>query len=199
MTTQVHLLQSQLDPKEIELQKLKERMQEISREYDISLQAITEKESVLNHKTENLMLLQKQVRELRNLLAQKDSSLRRAATFFDEFIYSMHEAKFKAKKKLPASLLKKEQKSNQEREKIGESKEEIEDNEQKKLQRLAISSIEHLSVAKAHDLVTTLDLDGGASNKLHRLHEILKPYLNDTKVEVLVMIIKILIRNCYLG
>jgi chromosome segregation ATPase len=61
LTTQVHLLQSQLDPKEKELGKIKEKMQELTREYDISLHAITEKESGLAHKTVNLNALQKQV------------------------------------------------------------------------------------------------------------------------------------------
>jgi flagellar motility protein MotE (MotC chaperone) len=64
LTIQVHLLQSQLDPKEKELSKVNEKMQEISREYDIALHAITEKESNLNQKNENLILLQKQVRSL---------------------------------------------------------------------------------------------------------------------------------------
>jgi hypothetical protein len=61
LTVQVHNLQSSLQPKEKEVMKMSEKLQELTREYEISLQAITEKEAALQQKNENLLLLQKQV------------------------------------------------------------------------------------------------------------------------------------------
>lgn len=61
LTVQVHTLQSSLQPKEKEVMKMSEKLQELTREYEISLQAITEKEAALQQKNENLLLLQKQV------------------------------------------------------------------------------------------------------------------------------------------
>ncbi len=61
MTTQLNLVQGELNPKEHELQKAKDKLQEMNREYEISLHAITEKEMTLNQRAESLSLLQKQV------------------------------------------------------------------------------------------------------------------------------------------
>ena len=61
LTTQLHSLRSELGPKEIELTKVSEKLQEMDREYEISLHAITEKEHTLNQKNANLAALQKQV------------------------------------------------------------------------------------------------------------------------------------------
>jgi septal ring factor EnvC (AmiA/AmiB activator) len=88
------MVQGELDPKQKELFKTTDRLQEMNREYEISLHAITEKEKLLNQRGENLLALQKQVRELRTTSAQKDAALRRAATTFDEVLYAMNEARF---------------------------------------------------------------------------------------------------------
>jgi hypothetical protein len=194
----VHLLQSELDTKEKELNKVKERMQEMGREDDISLHAIPEKESLLGQKNENLVLLQKQVRELRTQMAQKEGALRRAATFFDEFIYSMHEAKFNSKKKTPLSLqtagstvdqklkmksaisnsVTPDAASDEKASKEKESTEVVSKQESKH------RHIAALSQSKSHDLVSTLSLDLNAESKLKRLQDILKPYLFENKVDV---------------
>lgn len=54
-------VQGELTPKEIELQKATDKLQEMTREYEIALHAITEKEMTLNQRAESLQLLQKQV------------------------------------------------------------------------------------------------------------------------------------------
>lgn len=61
MTTQLNLVQGELNPKEHELVKATDKLQEMNREYEIALHAITEKEKVLSQRAESLLLLQKQV------------------------------------------------------------------------------------------------------------------------------------------
>ena len=63
LTTQLHTLRQELGPKEETLMRVQERLQETDREYELSLQAIAEKEKNLNQKSENLNLLQKQVKQ----------------------------------------------------------------------------------------------------------------------------------------
>jgi septal ring factor EnvC (AmiA/AmiB activator) len=62
LTTQLHTLRQELGPKEESLMRVTEKLQETDREYELSLQAIAEKEKALGQKSENLNLLQKQVR-----------------------------------------------------------------------------------------------------------------------------------------
>lgn len=61
LTSQLHLLRQELSPKEEELIKITEKLKEVDREYELSLHALSEKEKLLFHKSENLNLLQKQV------------------------------------------------------------------------------------------------------------------------------------------
>lgn len=94
LTTQLNMVQGELEPKQKELTKATDKLQEMNREYEISLHAITDKEKLLGQKAENLMALQKQVRELRTNTAQKEAALRRAAMSLEEFVYAMNEARF---------------------------------------------------------------------------------------------------------
>ena len=185
--------------------KMTEKLQELTREYEISLQAITEKEAALQQKNENLLLLQKQVRELRSVGAQKESALRRAATFFEEFIYAMHEARFDAKKKVPLAL--QQQQSHNKRTVPGNNnavsngvESLVADNDNKddnnanggtnsgtngaatgnhKKRDLATTT-----TSKGRELIAGLNLEFAADTKLKGLQDILKPYLVDVKVEV---------------
>lgn len=61
LTTQLHTLRQELGPKEESLMRVTEKLQETDREYELSLQAIAEKEKNLGQKSESLNLLQKQV------------------------------------------------------------------------------------------------------------------------------------------
>lgn len=76
-----------------------EKLQETDREYELSLQAIADKEKLLSQKSENLNLLQKQVRDLRNATSRKEKVLRRAAILLDEYKYALEQAYFKAEKR----------------------------------------------------------------------------------------------------
>lgn len=98
LMVQLEALQRDIAPKDRELSKTTDKMQELVREYEVALAAIAEKEKTLEHKTQNLLLLQKQVRELRSSNAQKDSALSRAATLLSEFLFAMQEARFQPRK-----------------------------------------------------------------------------------------------------
>jgi hypothetical protein len=99
LTTQLHTLRQELGPKEESLMRVTEKLTETDREYELSLQAIAEKERNLNQKSENLNLLQKQVRELRYAAARKEKVLRRAAILLDEYKFSLEQAYFKVEKR----------------------------------------------------------------------------------------------------
>ena len=99
LTSQLHGLRQELGPKEEKLSKVTERLQEVDREYELTLHAISEKEKLLNQKNQNSALLKKQVRDYRSLSARRDQSLRRAAKLLEEFKLSLEEAQFKAYKK----------------------------------------------------------------------------------------------------
>ena len=61
MTAQLHNLREELGPKEETLLKVSDKLQETDREYELSLQAIADKERLLMQKSENLNMLHKQV------------------------------------------------------------------------------------------------------------------------------------------
>lgn len=103
MTSQLHALRQELGPKEEKLSEVTERLQEVDREYELSLNAISEKEKTLSQNGQNLALLQKQVRDYRNLSGRRDASLRRAAKLLEEFKLTLEEAQFQSyKTTLPA-------------------------------------------------------------------------------------------------
>lgn len=61
LTSQLHSLRQEMGPKEEKLMQITEKLQEVDKEYNLSLQAITEKEGAIAKSGENLHLLQKQV------------------------------------------------------------------------------------------------------------------------------------------
>jgi hypothetical protein len=144
------------------------------------------------------------------VLGQKESALRRAATFFEEFIYSMHEARFNSKKKTSLSLLKassslptiSENNSNNKGNESNDVKE-IGNLLKSRLNLTSSSNQENneiedkknpiavLAQSKAHDLVSTLSLDDDAELKLKRLQEILKPYI-ENKVDVSLLFVNLI-------
>lgn len=92
-------MRQELGPKEEALLNITGKLQETEREYEHSMHAIAEKEKTLNQKGENLNLLQKQVRELRNASSRKEKVLRRAATLLDEYRFALQQAYFCAEKR----------------------------------------------------------------------------------------------------
>eukprot|EP01034_Spumella_vulgaris_P027820 gene27820-34600_t len=99
LTTQLHSLRQELGPKEEKLIKVSEKLQEMDREYELSLHALSEKDKDLSHKGNSVGLLQKQVRELRNNANRKDAALRRAATLFDEYRFALQQAYYISEKR----------------------------------------------------------------------------------------------------
>ena len=61
LTSQLHVLRQEIGPKEEKMIQMTDRMQEFNREYEVALQAISEKENLLAKKGESMHQLQKQV------------------------------------------------------------------------------------------------------------------------------------------
>jgi len=99
LTMQLHTMRQELGPKEETLMRATEKLHETDKEYELSLQAIAEKEKALSDRSESLNLLQKQVREMRGTTSRKGKVLRRAATLLDEYAFSLEQAYFKAEKR----------------------------------------------------------------------------------------------------
>ena len=99
LTTQLHTLRQELNPKEEKLMQVNEKVHEMDREYENLLHSISQKESKITQQTSHLHLLQKQVRELRHNAAKKDGALKRASKLLDEYEFSLQEARFNSYKK----------------------------------------------------------------------------------------------------
>ncbi len=99
LTTQLHTLRQELNPKEEKLMQVSEKVHEMDREYENLLHSISQKESKITQQTSHLHLLQKQVRELRHTAARKDGALKRASKLLDEYEFSLQEARFNSYKK----------------------------------------------------------------------------------------------------
>lgn len=94
LTSQLHSLRQELVPKEEQIIHMNEQLQELDREYETSLGAVSEKELILKQNSTKLHVLQKQVSELRYALSRKDGALHRAAKIFDEYRHSVQRARF---------------------------------------------------------------------------------------------------------
>lgn len=99
LTTQLHTLRQELNPKEEKLMQVSEKVYEMDREYENLLHSISQKEAKITQQTSHLHLLQKQVRELRHIAARKDGALKRASKLLDEYEFSLQEARFNSYKK----------------------------------------------------------------------------------------------------
>jgi hypothetical protein len=95
LTSQLHSLRQELGPKEEKLLESTERLDEVEREYEHALFAISEKEQNLSRKGESLHLLQKQLGDLRTICHQKDATLRRVAKMFEEYKYTIQQNSMK--------------------------------------------------------------------------------------------------------
>jgi hypothetical protein len=62
-----------------------QRLQETERECETAHKALCDKDSLLSLKTASMLMLQKQVRDLRNRSASKDSALQRAAVLLEQY------------------------------------------------------------------------------------------------------------------
>eukprot|EP01033_Poteriospumella_lacustris_P009178 gene9178-6604_t len=201
LMVQLEALQRDISPKDRELAKITDRMQELAREYEVALSAIAEKEKTLEHKTQNLLLLQKQVRELRQSGAQKETALARAATLLHEFLHAMQEARFQPRKSLAAQ----QREAFLEQRAVATSFDKggtaaatttaaaktgavssaanpaatIDPGSPQGAQQAKAKKKEALSASDPHYIVSSLHLDQGADMKLRSLHDVLKNFMSD--------------------
>ena len=99
LTSQLHALRQEVMPEKEKLSQVSERLQEVDREYELSLQSISEKEASLVHKGQTLTLLQSQLKDLRQNQSEKERSLIRAAKILGEYKLAFQEARYHATKK----------------------------------------------------------------------------------------------------
>ena len=92
LTAQIHALRQEIGPKEEKLSLISGKLQEMDREYDMALRAVSDREQALNQKSVSLSMLQKQVRDLRLASTNKDASLRRAAVLFEQYRLTLEAA-----------------------------------------------------------------------------------------------------------
>ena len=91
LTHQLHGLRHAIGPKDEHILRLSEKLEEMDREYDHALRAVSEKEVALSQKSAVLHMLQNQVRDLRVSSSRKEASLRRAALLFEQYKRSLME------------------------------------------------------------------------------------------------------------
>ena len=64
LTAQLHEIRKDLGPKEEKLARTSEKLEEVDREYEVSLKTISKKDQQLEHKATKVQLLQKQVKSM---------------------------------------------------------------------------------------------------------------------------------------
>lgn len=74
-----------MEPKNEQLQIMAQKLLETERECETAHKALSDKESLLALKTATTLMLQKQVRDLRNRYTSKDSALQRAAVLLEQY------------------------------------------------------------------------------------------------------------------
>lgn len=74
-----------MGPKEEQILLITEKLQEMDREYDLALKAVSDKEVLLTQRSASLHMLNKQVRDLRSSSATKEASLKRAALLYEQY------------------------------------------------------------------------------------------------------------------
>lgn len=92
LTVQILGLRQEVGPKEEKLLQITEKLQEMDREYDMALKAVSNKEQALIQKSISLSMLQKQVRDLRFVSTNRDISLKRAAVLFEQYRLTLETA-----------------------------------------------------------------------------------------------------------
>ena len=94
LVSQLHALREEMGPKDMKIIKTVDKLNEVDREYDKSIKAISEKEQKLAQNSNTLNLMSKQVRELRLSVTNKEKALKRASQLLDEFNFSLQQARF---------------------------------------------------------------------------------------------------------
>jgi len=179
LTSQLHALRQELGPKEEKLSQVSERLQEVDREYELTLGAISEKEKALGQHGQNIALLQKQVREYRQVCSQRDKALRRAAKLLEEFKLALQEAQFKSYKRTVAG----------DEGGVGAGERALESEEDgggagthKKLGDEADAPSSNHQHQKKSKIVEMMARTDGMENSLGRLSHLLEPYIKAANV-----------------
>jgi len=94
LVSQLHALREEMGPKDMKIIKTVDKLNEVDKEYDKSIKAISEKEQKLAQNSNTLNLMNKQVRELRLSVTSKEKALKRASQLLDEFNFSLQQARF---------------------------------------------------------------------------------------------------------
>ena len=145
-----------VSPEKEKLSQVSERLQEVDREYELSLQAISDKEKTLSQRGSHLTLLQKQVKDLRYSTSTKDRSLMRAAKILGEYKLALQEAQFRAvKKTVPTSST--------------SSKEDGEGREEKKGEKRRVKPKD--------EVVEVLTRSANMERSMRRLSDLLEPFV----------------------
>ena len=190
LTTQLHTLRQELGPKEETLMRVSEKLQETDREYELSLQAIAEKEKLLSQRSENLNLLQKQVRDLRNATSRKEKVLRRAATLLGEYKFSLEQAYFKAEKRTVAAADKLHVDGHQAATTTittatAAVAADAGKNRRASEQKAGASASKlSASLGGANEVVEIIAQNDGMKSALKRLSDVLTPFLNEENTDV---------------
>ena len=91
LTHQLHGLRQAIGPKDEHILRITEKLEEMDREYNQALRAVSEKEVSLSQRSAVLHMLQKQIRDLRVSSSRKEASLQRAAKLFEQYKRSLME------------------------------------------------------------------------------------------------------------
>jgi hypothetical protein len=85
LVIQIQGLKQEVEPQSEKLHLMAQKLQETERECEMAHKALSDKDSLLSLKSASVLMLQKQVRDLRNRSASKDSSLQRAAALLEQY------------------------------------------------------------------------------------------------------------------
>ena len=99
LTIQLHSVREEMAPKEEKLTQVSDKLSTTESEYVNSLMAISEKEHQIKEKSESLLLLKKQLGELRRQSLFKDSLLKRLAKIFEDYKWALRRAQYSSTKK----------------------------------------------------------------------------------------------------
>lgn len=191
LMAQLNEMGQALGPRDSELRRASEKLQEMTREYEVALSAIADKDKALDHKAQSLILLQKQVRELRQAGSGKDAALARAATLLHELIFTMQEARFmphKSSAQLENEAARSAKKSKQDNDKTssnGKGASNKKDSNKPAVEDIAETATstgqqQQRPRAIASDpyyFINSLRLEENAESKLRSLYDVLKAFL----------------------
>ena len=98
LVTQLQMVRKELQPKQEKLALVNKELLDGEREYETMLGALSNKQRNIEFQNERVNLMQRQLRDLRFKLTQKDNLLSRACSLFSEYKTSLQNAFFDRRK-----------------------------------------------------------------------------------------------------